>query len=99
MGSSISLLNILCRLSKVFEDTNMKTNTISTCFWMAPEFMNERIFIDKSDIYSLSILFWEIINRNTLPYKNIDQISFMFGDFSKVSLLLKIQEKTINLEI
>jgi len=63
----------------------MMTNTISTCFWMAPEFMKERIFTNKSDIYSLAIVFWEIINRNTLPYKNVDTISFMFGDNTKVN--------------
>jgi serine/threonine protein kinase len=47
---------------------------------MAPEYITERIFTDKSDVYSFGILFWEIMTRDTLPFKNIDNKAFLFGD-------------------
>ena len=50
---------------------------------MAPEFLHKRIFTDKSDVYSFGILFWEIMNRDTIPYKNIDNNTFLFGEGSK----------------
>jgi len=52
---------------------------------MAPEFIEERIFTNKSDIYSLGIVFWEIIHRDTIPYKNTNTMNFMFGDKVEVS--------------
>lgn len=58
----------------------MKTKSISTSFWMAPEYINERIFTDKSDVYSFGILLWEITTRDTVPFKNIDNKTFLFGD-------------------
>ena len=58
----------------------MKTKSISTSFWMAPEYINERVFTDKSDVYSFGILFWEIMTRDTKPFKNIDNNAFLFGD-------------------
>ena len=58
----------------------MKTKSISTSFWMAPEYINERIFTDKSDVYSFGILLWEIMTRDTVPFKNIDNKAFLFGD-------------------
>jgi len=68
-------------ISKVFECLpGQKTKTISTTFWMAPEFLHKRIFTDKSDVYSYGITFWEIMNRDTIPFKNIDNNIFMFGE-------------------
>ena len=50
---------------------------------MAPEFLHKRIFTDKSDVYSFAILFWEIMNRDPIPFKNIDNNQFLFGEGAK----------------
>lgn len=71
-------------ISKIFESLpGIKTKTFSTTFWMAPEFLHKRIFSDKSDVYSFGILFWEVMNRDTIPFKNTDNNTFMFGDGSQ----------------
>ena len=72
-------------LSKTYEEfylkqVNYKTNTTSTCFWMAPEFILDNIFTDKADIYAFGILCWEIMMRDTIPYKNIAEVTFLCGD-------------------
>jgi serine/threonine protein kinase len=72
-------------LSKTYEEfctraRNYETNTVSTCFWMAPEFIKDNIFTDKADIYAYGILCWEIMMRDTVPYKNIPEVTFLVGD-------------------
>jgi serine/threonine protein kinase len=67
-------------LSKIYENSNLQTNSISTFFWMAPEYLQNGTFSDKSDIYSLGILFWEIFMKDTLPYKNIRENCFLIGE-------------------
>lgn len=67
-------------LSKIYENSERQTNSSSTCFWMAPEFIVNKIFNEKSDIYSLGILFWEIFMRDTIPYKGMNELTFLLGD-------------------
>ena len=67
-------------LSKIYENANLQTNSISTFFWMAPEYLQNGTFSDKSDIYSLGILFWEIFMKDSLPYKNIRENCFLIGE-------------------
>jgi serine/threonine protein kinase len=67
-------------LSKIYENSDRQTNSSSTCFWMAPEFIVKKIFNEKSDIYSLGILFWEIFMRDTIPYKGMNELTFLLGD-------------------
>lgn len=59
---------------------SMQTNSQSTPYWMAPEYILEGRFTDKSDIYSFGILMWEIIMRDTLPYKNNNMFDFILGN-------------------
>ena len=68
-------------LSKFYENSDRQTNSSSTCFWMAPEFIVNKTFNEKSDIYSLGILFWEIFMRDTIPYKDMNELTFLLGDF------------------
>lgn len=68
-------------LSKFYENSNRQTNSSSTSFWMAPEFIVNKTFNEKSDIYSLGILFWEIFMRDTIPYKDMNELTFLLGDF------------------
>lgn len=67
-------------LSKIYENSERQTNSSSTLFWMAPEFIVERIFNEKSDIFSLGILFWEVFMRDTIPYKGMNELTFLLGD-------------------
>jgi serine/threonine protein kinase len=75
-------------ISKIHEskNINIQTNSSSTCFWMAPEFLLDGIFTDKSDIYSLGILFWEIFSSDTVPYKNINEVNFFLGDLEVLKM-------------
>ena len=47
---------------------------------MAPEFICEGIFSEKSDIYSFGILIWEIFMKDTIPYKNVNLYDFILGN-------------------
>jgi len=85
-------------ISKIFENLpGMKTTTTSTSFWMAPEFLKERIFTDKSDVYSFGILFWEIMHRDTRPYKDLDGKSFFFPENNNIRP--KINKKILDKDI
>ena len=67
-------------ISKVFNFKKRKTETKSNTFWMAPESLLENIYTEKSDIFSLGILFWEIVHRDTMPYKNFNETCFYFKE-------------------
>lgn len=75
-------------LSKIYEELKIRlgesdfyqTNCTSTSFWMAPEFITEGLFTDKADIYAFGILMWEVMMRDTVPYKDLSEIAFLCGD-------------------
>ena len=60
--------------------TNYQTNSQSTLFWMSPEYLCDGIINEKSDIYSLGILIWEIFMEDTNPYKNININDYLLGN-------------------
>ena len=64
-------------LSKIFLNEH-QTETTSNIYWMSPESIISSIYTEKSDIYSFSILLWEIFHRNTNPYKGINETCFLF---------------------
>ena len=61
-------------------NTNYKTNSQSTLFWMSPEYLCDGIINEKSDIYSFGILTWEIFMEDTSPYKNININDYLLGN-------------------
>ena len=61
-------------------ENNYKTNSQSTLFWMAPEYLCDGIFNSKSDIYSFGILIWEIFMEDTNPYKNVNINDYLLGN-------------------
>ena len=69
-------------LSLSAESTNSETtDTIGTTRWMAPEVFKHRKICKKSDIYSLSIVFWEL-NSSEIPFadkRNKTQIMWAVG--------------------
>ena len=70
-------------LSKIYEISDNYTNSISTFQWMAPEYLEQGIFTEKSDIYSLGILFWEIFMKDTVPYKGVEENVFLLGEVNQ----------------
>jgi serine/threonine protein kinase len=67
-------------LSKIFDKNFKKTDTKANTYWMSPESLLDNIFTEKSDIYSLGILFWEIMHRDTIPYKDFSETCFYFEE-------------------
>ena len=65
---------------KTKTENNYKTNSQSTLFWMAPEYLCDGIFNTKSDIYSFGILIWEIFMEDTNPYKNVNINDYLLGN-------------------
>lgn len=43
-----------------------RTQTLGTIPWMAPEFIEHRVFLDKSDVYSFGIMLYEIFKPLTM---------------------------------
>ena len=60
--------------------SNHRTNSTSTPYWMAPEFVLKGIFNEKSDVYSYGILMWEVFMEDTVPYKNENVYDFILGN-------------------
>lgn len=76
---------------------NFKTNSQSTPFWMAPEYLCDGVFTEKSDIYSLGILIWEVVMEDTNPYKNVNMYDFMLGNKDVVyNLRPNINKQKVN---
>lgn len=46
------------------------TNKIGTYQWMAPEVIGNMPYSQKADVFSYSIILWEIASREP-PYRNI----------------------------
>lgn len=62
-----------------------RTQTLGTIPWMAPEFLEHRIFTEKSDIYSFGILLYEIFNpeigkpgANLSPYPDLQLVQISY---------------------
>lgn len=47
------------------------TNKIGTYQWMAPEVIGSKPYTEKADVFSYSIILWEIASREP-PYRNIN---------------------------
>lgn len=47
------------------------TNKIGTYQWMAPEVIGNKPYSEKADVFSYSIIMWEIASREP-PYRNIN---------------------------
>ena len=45
------------------------TNKIGTYQWMAPEVIGSKPYTEKADVFSFSIIMWEISSREP-PYRN-----------------------------
>lgn len=53
--------------SDIAEAENVdRTQTLGTIPWMAPEFIEHRVFLDKSDVYSFGIMLYEIFKPLTM---------------------------------
>jgi len=46
------------------------TGKIGTYQWMAPEVISDKPYTEKADVFSYSIILWEIAAREP-PYRNI----------------------------
>ena len=62
-----------------------RTQTLGTIPWMAPEFLEHRIFTEKSDVYSFGILMYEIFRPYTdstasvaSPYPNLQLVQISY---------------------
>ncbi|KAL4506717.1 hypothetical protein ABPG72_000288 [Tetrahymena utriculariae] len=67
--------NFRCKLTdfgwtRVKPQNNYMTNKIGTYQWMAPEVINTFYYTEKADVFSYSIILWEIASREP-PYRGI----------------------------
>ena len=82
-------------ISKYSSIGKYQTQTQSTLYWMAPEFLAKGIVSEKSDIYSFGILLWEIFMTDTVPFKNVNYFDFLLGDEKILSLRPEIDKNKI----
>lgn len=73
------------------------TQTKSNTYWMSPESLLENVYTQKSDVYSLGILFWEIMHRKTKPYEGISETCFLFE--SNLKELRPVIDESVNKDI
>ena len=60
--------------SKVISQISTKlSDTVGTIIWMAPELLEGQPYDHKIDIYSFSIVLWEILTGKE-PYEEIDLV-------------------------
>eukprot|EP00347_Sterkiella_histriomuscorum_P021207 403334830 len=70
-------LKISNQQAQDMNDKMQQTQTLGTVPWMAPEFLNDKIFTHKSDIYSYGIFLWEIFCEQE-PYQELQPVQIMF---------------------
>eukprot|EP01119_Soliformovum_irregulare_P011152 TRINITY_DN2778_c0_g1_i4.p1 TRINITY_DN2778_c0_g1~~TRINITY_DN2778_c0_g1_i4.p1 ORF type:complete len:241 (+),score=84.30 TRINITY_DN2778_c0_g1_i4:456-1178(+) len=65
-------MNILAKLSDfgLSQTGNAVADSVLPIRWTAPEVMVERIFTEKSDVWSFGILLWELFSAGQIPYSN-----------------------------
>ena len=49
-------------MAKIKDNLNSYTNSIGTPEYMAPEFISNQVFYNKSDVFSYGMVLWEIFN-------------------------------------
>jgi len=57
-------------LSRVKQETHIKTNTFGTLQYAAPEVLSNQNFSFNSDVYSFGVLAWEVLARSK-PYQGL----------------------------
>lgn len=58
-------------ISVMFDTDRLMTGQMGTCHWMAPEVLNNEGYDFSADVYSYSVVLWEVFARET-PYRNIN---------------------------
>ena len=58
-------------------EDNYETNTKGTYDWMAPEFLEQKRFTEKSEVYSFAILMFEILSEEA-PYPDLNEMQIYF---------------------
>ncbi|WNE40080.1 MAG: Serine/threonine-protein kinase PknD [Mycoplasmataceae bacterium] len=69
-------------LAKIIDDSCASSGrkTKGTIRWMAPEVLKRGKHSFESDVYSLGMVMWEIVAKNTTPFSNFrDNASVMFN--------------------
>jgi serine/threonine protein kinase len=59
----------LSSVKSLDEDGNRVTGAVGSPFYMAPEVLVDKEYDDKADVYSFSIIVWEVLT-NEEPYKD-----------------------------
>lgn len=67
-------------MAKIKDSSNSHTNSIGTPEYMAPEFISNQAFFNKSDVFSFGMVLWEIFSVEkafceTPPFTVIFEIS------------------------
>eukprot|EP01042_Synura_sphagnicola_P000002 gene2-2_t len=68
----------LSRVSTEFGSraTDMMTGQIGTYHWMAPEVISGTMYTGKADVFSFSIIMWELLTRQT-PYNGMNPVQIV----------------------
>jgi len=61
-------------LSKYWTENELNTSRIGSCRWMAPEVMITNEYTEKADVYSFSLILFELLTLN-LPYQDCENLS------------------------
>lgn len=61
----------ICDFGTVRQVTKEMTNNRGSSQWMAPEVFSSRHYSDKCDVFSWSIIFWEVLHRDE-PFNWLD---------------------------
>jgi len=68
-------------LAKIERNQNTQTFAGGTAEWMAPEVFYSGLYTPASDIYSLGVIFWEMVSRKD-PYG--DEVRYKTGPAAKL---------------
>jgi len=80
-------------MSKIIEksdiDSQKTMSTIGPIRWMAPEFMIERQYSTKSDVWSYGVVIYEVTMRK-IPYANMTNEKLIALVYNSTQLLLDL---------
>jgi len=69
-------------MSRDISEPSLRTGSVGTYQWMAPEVLDSREYDNKVDVYSFGIVLWELFTQD-VPYRGLSDFQIMIAVLQK----------------